>query len=289
MKRALIIIGIPPVVGILGALLTEYVFKIGVLGGSNLKYFLIAGIIAAVPVFIISKRLGASTIVAKMSFAVSTVLGFLLIPYAAFLFGQIDIYMVDDNLIEGMSVTEVRPTMDKIVFGTSDGGEVTVWSGPQTLLLYPGKNRVKLGRFTMPAGTYRGGAVYIGDIEVDIQADFATMKDPVSGQSIPPDYYDKVFEQVRSNMIGNVGGFNINIVNSSLSGNLGTFTINVGTMTQPLPIPEFTYPGIGGPDITVDITLDEMGRPDPSGIKTIVDMPPGVSGAFPSVPGVEFR
>lgn len=60
-------------------------------------------------------------------------------------------------------------------------------------------------------------------------------------------------------------------------------------MVQNLPIPEIKYPGMGGPDVTLDITLDEMGRPDPSKIKALIDMPPGVGGAFPSMPGVEFR
>ncbi len=90
-------------------------------------------------------------------------------------------------------------------------------------------------------------------------------------------------------MSGNVGGFNINIINSSLSGNVGSFTISVGSMTQQIPIPEIKYTGMGGPDITFDITLDEMGKPDPSKIKAIVDMPPGVGGAFPTLPGVEFK
>ncbi|MDD5098363.1 MAG: hypothetical protein PHD31_01430, partial [Candidatus Pacebacteria bacterium] len=158
-----------------------------------------------------------------------------------------------------------------------------------TLKLHPGENRVKLGRFDMPAGTYKGGTVNIGDIQVDIKADLAVMKNPTDGQIIPEDQYAVVFEQIKARMSGGVGGFNINIINSSLSGNVGNFTISVGKMTQPIPIPEIKYPGMGGPDITLDITLDEMGKPDPSKIKAIVDMPPGTGGAFPSFPGVEFK
>ncbi len=288
MKKLLIIIAIPPAVAILGALFTEYVLKIGVLGSQNLKYFFIAGIVAAIAAFVVSKK-WSRTFAAQVSFAVPVLLGFLLIPYAVFLVGQIDFYMVDDNLIEGMTVLEVRPRMDKIAFGTPDKGEVAVWSGPQTLILHPGENRVKLGRFDMPAGTYRGGTVYIGDIEVDIQADLAVMQDPVSGQNIPSDHYAEAFDAIQARMTGNVAGFPVTLVNSSLSGNLGRFTINVGQMTQQIPIPEIQYPGIGGPDVTVDIVLDEMGRPDPSKIKTIIEMPPGVGGAFPQTPGVEFR
>lgn len=278
--KKLITIGIPFIVAILGALVTEYVLKIGVLGSGNFKYFLISGLIAAILAFVIFR---------KISMAIATFVGFLLIPYAAFAIGQIDFYMVDDNLAEGITVIEVRPTMDKITFGTSDKGDVAVWEGPQTLKLHPGENRVKLGRFNMPAGTYKGGAVYIGDIQVDIQADLAVMKDPVGGAAIPPERYAETFDMIRARMSGNVAGFNIKIIDASLSGSAGKFTISVGSMTQQLPIPEIKYPGMGGPDVTLDITLDEMGRPDPSKIKPIIDMPPGVGGAFPQLPGVEFR
>lgn len=288
MKKLLIIIGIVPAVSILGALFTEYVLRIGVLGSQNLKYFFIAGIVAAIAAFVVSKR-WSRTFAAQVSFAVPVLLGFLLIPYAVFLVGQIDIYMVDDNLLQGMAVVEVRPVMDKITFGTPDKGEVAVWKGPETLRLYPGENRVRLGRFAMEAGTYQGGTVYISDIQVDIQADLSAMKNPVSGESIPPDQYASVFEIIKSQMTGSVAGFTIHLDNASLSGSTGTFTIRVGQMTLPIPIPEIKYPGVGGPDVTVDIVLDEMGRPDPSKIKTIIEMPPGVGGAFPQMPGVEFR
>lgn len=280
MKKFLIIIGISPLIAILGALFTEYVLKIGVLGTSNFKFFLIAGTVAAVLVYVLSR---------KFSFAVPTAVGILLIPYFVFILGQIDFYMVDDNLAEGITVIEVRPTMDKIAFGTLDKGEVAVWNGPQTLQLHPGANRVKLGRFDMPAGTYQGGAVYIGDIQVDIRVDLSMMKNPIDGQIIPADHYAEAFEGIKSRMSGEVAGFNIQLVNSSLSGNVGNFTIRVGKMTQSLPIPEIKYPGTGGPDITLDITLDEMGRPDPSKIKAIIEMPPGVGRAFPQMPGVEFK
>ena len=273
-------LALPFIVAILGALVTEYVLKIGVLGTDKVIYFLIAGVIASTLIFLFSRR---------VSFAVCTIIGFLLIPYAVFLIGQIDFYMVDDNLAQGITVVEVRPTMDKITFGTPDKGDVAVWSGPQTLQLHPGANRVKLGRFNMPAGTYKGGAVYIGDIQVDIQADLSQMSDPVSGQKITEEYYAQSFESIKARMAGNVGGFDIKLMNSSLNGNIGKFTISVGSMTQPIPLPQISYPGMGGPDITLDITLDEMGKPDPSKIKAIVEMPPGVGGAFPQVPGVEFK
>lgn len=279
MKKFLIAISIAPVVGILGAVITEYVLKVGVLGTANLKYFLIAGVIGAVVAFLISK---------KITYAVPAFIGFLMIPYLVFILGRIDFYMIDANLAVGITVIEVRPTMDKITFG-SDNGDVIVWQGPQTLLLHPGDNRVKLGRFDMPAGTYKGGEVKIGDIQVDIQADLTLMSDPISGTSIPADRYEEAFNNIKARMTGSIGGFNITLLNSSLNGPIGTFTISVGKMTQQLPIPEIKYPGMGGPDITLDITLDEMGKPDPSKIKAIVDMPPGVGGAFPSVPGVEFK
>ena len=263
-----------------GALLTEYILKIGVLGTGNLKYFAIIGLTAAVITFLISR---------KKALTVAVFIGCILIPYAAFMVGQIDFYMVDDNLAQGITVVEVRPTMNKIVFGTPDKGDVIVWGGPQTLALHPGENRVKLGRFDMPAGTYKGGSVSIGDIQVDIRADLAAMTDPIRGQSIDAAHYEEAFNNIKARMTGSVGGFNIKLINSSLAGAIGTFTISVGSMTQQLPIPEIKYPGMGGPDITLDIVLDEMGKPDPSKIRAIVDMPPGVGGAFPQVPGVEFH
>lgn len=278
--KKLIPVGIPFVVAVLGALFTEYVLKIGVLGTANFKYFAIAGVVGAIVAYVFTR---------KMSYAIPTFIGFLLIPYAVFGVGQIDFYMVDANLAQGITVVEVRPTMDDIIFGTPDRGDVSVWKGPMTLKLHPGENRVKLGRFDMPAGSYKGGEVKIGDIQVDIRADLAVMTDPISGQSIPADRYTEAFDNIKNRMTGSVGGFNITLINSELNGSTGTFTISVGSMKQPLPIPEFKYPGMGGPDITLDITLDEMGKPDPSKIKAIVDMPPGVGGAFPQMPGVEFK
>ncbi|MDO8557430.1 MAG: hypothetical protein Q7R98_03120 [Candidatus Jorgensenbacteria bacterium] len=281
MKKFFKVIGTVLLTGVIGALITEYVLKVGTLGMSNFKYLIIAGVVLGVIVFFVSKR--------KVSYSIAVFIGALLIPYFAFGVGQIDFYMVDDNLAQGITVVEVRPTMDKIVFGTPDKGDVAVWSGPQTLQLHPGENRVKLGRFNIPADTYKGGMVSIGDIQVDIKADLTIMTDPISGQSIPADRYEEAFSNIKNRMTGSVGGFNIKLMNSALNGSVGTFTISVGSMKQPLPIPEFKYPGMGGPDITLDITLDEMGKPDPSKIKAIVDMPPGVGGAFPSMPGVEFN
>lgn len=225
MKKFFTTIAIPPAVGIIGALLTEYILKIGVLGTANLVYFLAIGVVAAVLVFVLFR---------KKVLAGAAFIGFLFIPYFAFLLGQIDIYMVDDNLIQGMTVVEVRPVMDKITFGTPDGGEVAVWSGPQTLKLHPGENRVRLGRFNMTEGAYQGGIVYISDIQVDIQADLSIMKDPVSGQPIPPDYYAEAFETIKPRMVGSVGGFNIRLANASLSGSVAGFTINVGQMVLPV-------------------------------------------------------
>ncbi len=274
MKKILVVPLISIVIAILGAFLTEYVLKIGVLGSSNFKYFIGAGIIAAITAYLIGK---------KPSYAGATLVGFLLIPYMVFILGQIDFYMVDDNLAQGVSVIEVRPTMDKIAFGTADKGEVAVWSGPQTLTLHPGENRVKLGRFNMAKGTYQGGTVYIGDIQVDIQMDLSVIKGP-DGQNPPPEQYEQTFEMIKSQMESAV-----KILKSSLSGNIASLTIGVGPMTQAVPLPQISYPGMGGPDITLDITLGPDGRPDPSKIKVIIDMPPGVGGAFPSMPGVEFR
>lgn len=281
MKKFLIAAGIPPVVAVLGAVISEYVLKIGVLGTANFKYFLIIGAVGAMLAFVIFK---------KLRLAVPVFIGFALIPYFAFFLGQIDFYMADDNLAEGMRVVEVRPTMDKITFGLPESqGEAVVWQGPQTLVLHPGENRVKLGRFNMAAGTYRGGAAHIGDIRVDIEADFSQMKNPKDGQNILPDYYAEVFGTLKSYMTGTVGGFTISLIDSSLQGAIGRFTLSAGKMTLPVPVPEIKYPGVGGPDVTLDLVLDEMGRPDPSKIKTIIDMPPGFQGAFPAMPGVEFR
>ena len=280
MKKFFIGLGLIFGTGIIGALVTEYILKIGTLGSSNFKYFLIAGIIGAIIVYLISKKIG---------YCITTVIGFLLIPYFVFAVGQIDFYMIDANLAQGITVIEVRPTMEKINFGTPDKGDVSVWGGPMTLKLHPGDNRVKLGRFDMPAGTYIGGSVEISDIQVDITADLTVMSDPISGQTIPADRYEEAFSNIKNRMTGSVGGFDITLVDSALNGSQGTFTISVGKMTQELPIPQIEYPGMGGPDITLDITLDEMGRPDPAKIKAIVDMPPGVGGAFPNLPGVEFN
>ena len=280
MKKFFIFMSLMFGTGLLGVLVTEYILKIGVLGSSNLIYFLIAGVVGGIIIYAITK---------KIAYTIATIIGFVLIPYFVFAFGQIDFYMIDANLAQGITVIEVRPTMEKIDFGTPDKGNVSVWTGPMTLKLHPGDNRVKLGRFDMSAGTYEGGSVEISDIQVDINADLTVMTDPISGQTIPPERYEEAFNNIKNRMTGNAGGFDIKLVDSVLNGSLGTFTISVGKMTQQLPIPQIKYPGMGGPDITLDITLDEMGRPDPTKIKAIVDMPPGVGGAFPELPGVEFK
>lgn len=289
---------IPPLIGLLGAIITEYVLGIGVLGGQNLNDLLVAGGIAGLLAIFINSRLYGAGITAGIKYAVAVFLGVVLIPYFAFLVGQIDFYMVDDNLAEGFKVIEVRPTMEKIAFGTPDKGEVAVWQGPSTLKLHPGENRVKLGRFNMEKGTYEGGNVYIGNIEVDIVADLSIVKNPQDGKNIPEEKYAEIFEIIKGRMSGQFGPFSITLKNSQLNGNIGSYTLNTGGMTQPIPIPKIEYPGMGGPDITLDITLDEMGKPDPSKIKAIVDMPPGVAeqfkqysgmGNMPSMGGVEFR
>ena len=133
-----------------GALLTEYVLKIGVLGTSNLEilcnYRFSGG------------RYHFSHLTEK-ALTVAVFIGCILIPYAAFMVGQIDFYMVDDNLAQGITVVEVRPTMNKIVFGTPDKGDVVVWGRSADACVASRENRVKLGRFDMPAGTYKGGSV----------------------------------------------------------------------------------------------------------------------------------
>lgn len=289
MKKFLIIFSLPFIIGIAGALFAEYILKIGVLGMANLKYFLAIGIAAAILATIFIKKRGGA-LAGALTFATPIAIGFVLIPYFAFLIGQIDIYMIDDNLAQGITVLEVRPIMEKITFGTLDKGEIPVWSGPQTLILHPGENRVKLGRFDMSAGTYSGGKVYVNDIQVDIQMDLAILQNPADSQSIPADHYQEAFESIKSSMGGgSVAGFNTALLRSSLSENIADFTIGVGSMTIPIPIPQISYPGMGGPDVTVDIVLDEMGRPDPSKIRTIIEMPPGFAGAFPQMPGVEFK
>lgn len=285
MKKFFIVAGLVPLIAILGAVLVEYVLKIGVLGTDKLNYFLIAAGLAAVLMLAVSKFLNPDkkfSTAYGASLAISSAIGVMLIPYFVFALGQIDIYMVDDNLAKGITVLEVRPTMDKILFGSANG-EVAVWSGPQTLKLHPGANRVKLGRFDMPKGVYKGGTVYIGDIQVDIQADLAQLAG-ADNQSVPTDKYEEAFANMKAQMAGAV-----KIVSASLSGNIASITISVGAMTQNLPIPEINYPGMGGPDITLDIVLGPDGRPDPSQIKAIVEMPPGVGGAFPQMPGVEFK
>jgi hypothetical protein len=209
-----------------------------------------------------------------------------------FILGQIDFYMVDDNLAKGMTVLEVRPTMDKIVFGKPGGGEAVVWQGPQMLVLHSGENRAKLGRFDMPAGTYQGGKLHLGEIQVDIQADLSVMASP-EGQVASPDKYEEVFKIMTTQMEGEYGGFKIRVLNSSLNGNIAKYTISTSMPPQDMPIPQIQYPGTSGPDITLDITLGPDGRPDPSQIKVLLDMPPGVGpgmeAAMPNIPGVEFR
>ena len=94
------------------------------------------------------------------------------------------------------------------------------------------------------------------------------MIDPRTGQSIPPENYQTVFEWVRGEReLEDATGW-------TLSGSIVSFTYNLGPRIDDIyfggPV---DYPGFGGPDITVDIVLDEYGRPQ--GVTVIVDVPPG--------------
>ena len=134
------IIVTPLLVALIVALVCQYVVILPVKGISAVPYLILTGLIIGVPLtykFRARKFRG-------IGLGAAVVIGFFLVPYFAFFFGRINIYMTD-ALAPGVKLVELRPTIGRVALIDNAGSEVTVLPGPITLYLYPGGQRVYLG------------------------------------------------------------------------------------------------------------------------------------------------
>lgn len=92
-----------------------------------------------------------------------------------------------------MRVVEVRTTISRITWIEKNAGEITVFQGPVTLHLHPGEQMVHLGAMNIPAGTYIGGVIYVGNVEVDIETDLALA-------GVPPDAYEEEYQNTQQRL-----------------------------------------------------------------------------------------
>jgi hypothetical protein len=270
----------PIVVALIVALFSQYIVILPVKGSS------------AVPALILTGLIIGGTLACKfrtikirgVGLGAAIVVGFFLVPYFAFFLGQIHLYAVD-RLPPGFKVIEMRPTVEKVVFVTSDNQEVTAWPGPITLSLRPGVTRVYIGTLSIPAGSYIGRRIYLSNVDVDVEIDLLNLEDPETGETIPPglsqEEYQKAYDNFRAEFDNHFKRMFPNGTSrnwSELDGTKFTFTMSTGEFPEPEFEPEnIDYPGFGGPDITLDFTLSEDGTVT---VTPIIDMPPG----FPQPP-----
>ncbi len=270
----------PLLVALVVAILSQYVFSISLKGSSALPALILAGIVFGGVLgykFRAKRVLGVGLIVA-------VVIGFFLVPYFSFFLGRMNLYAVD-QMPAGFTVKEMRIAFDKMAFVKTDNTEVTAWSGI-TITLRPGLTRVHLGTLNLPAGSYIGRRIYMNNVDIDVEADIANMVSPENGQSPPPEAYENTFANFKVEFENEFkrtfpNGSSSNW--SALSGSKFSFTMSTGQFPQPEFEPEtMDYPGIGGPDITLDFTLSTDGTVV---VTPIIEMPPG----FPTPESVSQR
>lgn len=261
--RIPILIALPFLVALIVTAITQYIVFIPVKSGSAMPWLAAAGFVLGIPLAVKFRGRRREGI----GLGAAIMIGFLLVPYSAFMFGQMHIFMKDDDIPAGLRALEVRVTMGRITWTERSAGEVTVFQGPVTLYLHPGEQRVHLGAMSIPAGTYIRGSVYIASFEVDLERDLA-----LAGFS--PDFYEEEFQNMQSHWFGDE--VVARPTNWSREGAIVRVTFYPGPKTDTMTMGEgFYYPGFGGPDITLDIVLREDGRP--RGVTVILDLPPGVS------------
>jgi len=227
------------------------------------------------------------------------VFGVLVSPYAQFLFGKINLFLTDPpKLRPSVTVPEIRVEMGDLFFINSEGQEINVLPASGVKTLYPGKNTVSLGQLNIPAGTYKSGKMSMKNIEVDVNVDLAKeaelgyeqfakefkveVPDDIPAEALKnipteADIKARVTEGMKSYINAKViGGYLppfVKIKDFENNGDKIKMTLSATIELPPLPI-AFPYPtGTGGPDIVLDITLNEIGLP--VAIVPIIKLPPG--------------
>jgi len=238
----------------------------------------------------------------------SIVIGLLLSPYFQFVFGKINIFLTDPpNLRPSVSVPEVRVEFNDMIFVNDEGKEIVVLPGSGVKTLYPGKNTVNLGQLNIPAGSYKSGKISVKNIEVDVNVDLKKEIDMVY-DSFKAQYADLIPADLPAEAQGQIPSdaeikqkigvevekyFNASMITPYLpefvkvksfnkTADAVAMVLSAHIDLPVLPI-AFPYPtGTGGPDIVLDITLNEIGLP--TGIKPIIKLPPGAPDISSMIP-----
>ncbi len=300
-KRWVIPLGIIllPLLAYVAALVTEKYYGTFVSGAQ----LLIMGAIALVAVVSL-----ALTVKLPKFIAGSIVIGILLSPYFQFLFGKVNIFLTDPpNLRPSVSVPEVRVELGDLIFVNGEGKAIVVLPAGGVKTLYPGKNIVNLGQLNIPVGTYTSGKMSVRNIEVDVNVDLKKEIDLVYdnfksqySSLIPADLPAEALsqipndEEIKQKIGGEVGKYldagmiapflppfvKIKSFNKTVDKLALVLSASIELPVMPIAFP---YPtGSGGPDIVLDITLNEIGLP--TGIKPIIKLPPGAPDISSMIP-----
>ncbi len=300
-KRYLIPLGLAlmPITAWLVSLITEKYN--GTFVSSKQLLIMIAVAVAAAVVLVLTAKL-------PKFIAGAIVVGVLLSPYFQFLFGKINVYLMDPpNLRPSVSVPEVRVELGDLIFVNSEGKDIVVLPDSGVKTLYPGKNVVNLGQLNIPVGTYKSGKMSVKNIEVDVNVDLRKEIDLVYdtykkqfAPDIPADMPAEALaaipsdEEIKQKIGGEVGKY---ISSEMISPYLPPF-VKIKSFNKTadkiamvlsayidLPVMPIAFPyptGTGGPDIVLDITLNEIGLP--TGINPIIKMPPGAPDISSMIP-----
>jgi hypothetical protein len=252
-KKILII---PLLIGFGGMLFSQYLFYLPVKSTKATLILAAIGFIIGIAVNSISKYNKHTS----RKLAASIFLGFLFIPYLSFGLGRVHV-LAKDGPPEYIRVIEVRPTIETVIWITKNGEEKTVFHGPKKLYLHPGEQRVYLGTFSIPAGTYVRGEVRISSVFTDLEEDMLKA-------GVDPEYFEDEYHRMQEHL-SDASGW-------SRDENLVRYTWDAGRKVSYLRMGEgFSYPGIGGPDITLDFVMGEHdGKPE--SVEVIMEMPPGI-------------
>jgi len=282
----LLLFAIAVLIAFAGAIALEYGLHT-YMTNSKLLYALVGGVALVIALSFAVPEVNAH----RAGYITAVIFGIILMPYIAFVVGKMDLYMVDDNLARGLAVKEVRVTMDDMRFKTKEGGSVTVLPGGNVITMHPGENEVRVGTINIPKGAYNGGEMGLKQIEVDMQLDLnEALAAAKEGTNLPPGVPSlagvpenmrpsdqQLKEEIASKVSSNIPPIG-KLKNTNRDGDKITFTLEIDAAQIPfpkeIPMPEFEYPGVGGPDITLDIILGLDGRPEM--IQPIIHLPPGL-------------
>lgn len=281
-----LLIGIPFLVFLVAisvALFTQYIIFFSLKSSSSLPGLILAGLIIAILLaykFRAKRNRG-------VALGVTIIIGLLLVPYFSFFLGKIQLFAVDPPpLPKDFRVIEMRVTLDKVVFVTTDNREVIVQQGPTAFTLRPGATRVHVGTIDLPAGSYTGRRIYLSNVDVDVEVDLATwpyekrgytLAEAVAGGHFTWEGAYTEFRAAQDTYFKAVFPNGSSKNWSALDGTKFTFTMSTGAFPQPEFQAEPIYtPGFGGPDVTLDFTLTRQEAGWVVTVTPILDFPPGI-------------